>query len=217
MGQPVRSWAGVIGAVGVGVLGAMFLSSPTAFATDDPLPTPSLLDFGPPGFVGDPTTTIESSSIPYLYNFYEQILPYTISDGATVTGAYDTKDTSGVIGLLPLIAFSSDSQVVTDSTGNAPAVGTEWNGIALGSAALPGPAQLAFVDNSMTSPDGTSANIVEFFGQFGNYFSTGPTGTIDELDFFNTWLPIIDTPAATAMSADLADLGGLADLSGISI
>ena len=42
--------------------------------------------------------------------------------------------------------------------------------------------------------------------------------TLIEVDFFNTWLPIFDTQAATAMSTglDAVGLGGLSDLGALS-
>ncbi|WIM88019.1 hypothetical protein PT015_00330 [Candidatus Mycobacterium wuenschmannii] len=217
MTRRVGSRAAVVGAIGAAALGAALINSPLADATTDPPPVPSLLDFGPPGSEGYPTT-IEASSIPFIYNFEDQTVPYSISENATTVGTYDTHEVGGVVGLLPFLALTENSAVVTDSTGLAPTVGTEWNGVAFGSGALPGPAQLAFIDSYMSSPDGSSANIFELFGQIGDYFSTGPTGTVFEVDIFNTWLPIFDTQAVTAMSTglDAIGAGGMTDLSALA-
>lgn len=197
----------LVGAAAGALTGAALIASPTAYATDPP-PVPSLLDLAPPGF-RDPHV-IEDISFPYLYNFFVANDTYTIYDHADVLGEYGAKETGFVVGLVPVIGLAGNSVVVTDSTGAAPAVGTEWDGTALG---LFTP-QLDFYHYAhMSSPDGTSASLFEILG-VGNYFSTGPTGTLDELGFFGTWVPVIDTPASAAMSTglDMGDLGGLTDL-----
>jgi hypothetical protein len=182
----------LVGAAAGLFVSAMFISSPMAYA--DPPPVPSPFDFLPPGQEGNPTI-IEDSSVPYLYNLFQQNDPYSIFDQANhLVGDYDVKETAAVVGLLPLLGFNNDSEVVTDSTGAAPAIGTEWDQAALFSA--PGGYPLALIaDSSSSSPDGTSANLLEIpLADIGNYFSSGPTGLVDELSLFGTVVPIIDIP-----------------------
>jgi hypothetical protein len=180
----------LVGAAAGVVVSAALISSPMAYADPPPVPAP-----GPPGIEGNPTI-IEDSSFPYLYNFLQENDPYTIYDPAgQVIGAYDVKDTGGVVGLLPLFGILNSSAVVTDSTGAAPAVGTEFDGTGLFSViALGGYAQQLIGDSSMISPDGTSTNLLETILGIGNYFSIGPTGLFDEVGFFGTWVPIVDIP-----------------------
>lgn len=184
----------VLGAAAGAVAGAALITSAPAYATDGP-PVPSVLDASPPGYEGNPTN-VEDSSIPYLYNFVQENDPYTIYDQADhVVGAYEVKDTGQIVGLLPFVGVVNSSAVVTDSTGEAPAVGTEYGGTAFASiVALGGYAQALIGNSVMSSPDGTSADLL-YIGAVDNYFSTGPTGLLDELGFFGTWVPIIDIPA----------------------
>ena len=185
----------VLGAVAGAVAGAALITSAPAYATDPP-PVPSFFDFVPPGEMGNPTN-VQDSSFPYLYNFLQENNPYTIYDQTShVVGTYETQETSGIVGLLPLLGFSHDYQVVTDSTGEAPDVGTVWDRTAFATLALPGPAQALFANSFMSSPDGTSSDMFGILqGAVDNYFSTGPTGILDEVGFFGTWVPIIDIPA----------------------
>lgn len=182
-----------LGAAAGAVAAAALITSPMAYATDPPpVPAP-----GPPGIEGTPTD-VQVSSVPYLYNFVQENDPYTIFDQADhVVGAYDTKDTSFVVGLLPLVGVINNSAVVTDSTGAAPAVGTEYDGSGVFYELLLGGPGLPLIQNTvMSSPDGTSADWLWSDPlDAGNYFSTGPTGILDELSFFGTVVPIIDIPA----------------------
>lgn len=115
----IGAMALVLGAAAGAVAGAALIISPPAYATDPP-PVPSFFDFVPPGEMGNPTN-VEDSSFPYLYNFFQENNPYTIYDQTNhVVGTYDTQETGGIVGLLPLLGFSHDYQVVTDSTGAAP-------------------------------------------------------------------------------------------------
>ena len=178
-----------VGTAAAAVAGAALISSPMAYA--DPPPVNPFNVFIPPGDEGYPTD-IQVSSIPYLYTFHTENIPYTVFDqGQNVVGTYDIEQTGQISGLLPEIGLVDESDVVSDSTGAAPAVGTEWDGTALG---LLFPQFDFFVQNSMSSPDGTSADLFVLLDVVGNYFSTGSAGIVDELDFFGTWVPIIDIP-----------------------
>lgn len=187
----------VLGAAAGAVAGAALITSAPAYATDPP-PVPSPFDFVPPGEMGNPTN-VEDSSFPYLYNFLQEDNPYTTYDQAGhVVGAYETQETGGIVGLLPLLGFSHDYQVAIDSTGAAPDVGTVWDRTAFASVVAPGGYAQAVIANSyMSSPDGTSSDLFGILpgDAIANYFSTGPTGILDELGFFGTWVPIIDIPA----------------------
>lgn len=182
----------LVGAAAGAVVSAALISSPMAYADPPPVPAP-----GPPGIEGNPTI-LEDSSFPYLYNFLQENIPYTIYDQSDhVIGAYDVKDTGGIVGLLPLFGVDDSSAVVTDSTGAAPAVGTEFDGTALFSVIAPGGYAQEIVGNSfMSSPDGTSSDLFGILpgDAIGNYISIGPTGLLDEVGFFGTWVPIIDIP-----------------------
>lgn len=181
----------LVGAAAGAVIGAALISSPTAYADPPPVPPVNPFDvFIPPGDEGFPTDT-QVSSIPYLYTFHTENIPYTVFDqGHNVVGTYDIHQTGQIAGLLPEIGLVDESNVVTDSTGAAPAVGTEWDATGLG---LLFP-QFDFFENmSMSSPDGTSADLFVLL-DVANYFSSGPAGIVDELGFPGIFVPIIDIP-----------------------
>ena len=181
----------LVGAAAGAIVSAVLISSPMAYADPPPVPPVNPFDvFIPPGDEGFPTD-IQVSSIPYLYTFHTENIPYTVFDqGQNIVGTYDIHQTGQIAGLLPEIGLVDESNVVTDSTGAAPAVGTEWDTTDLG---LLYPQFVFFENMSMSSPDGTSADLFVLL-DVANYFSSGPTGLLDELGFLGTWVPIIDTP-----------------------
>lgn len=200
----------LVGAAAGAVMSAVLISSPMAYA--DWPPVPSITDFTPPG-TESTQTIIDNSSFPDLYSSVDEIDHYLVYDSARdLVGSYDVKDTGLVLGSIPYL--SQGSEVVIDSTGAAPAVGTVWDlggsGIVLGSL----PFNFEFNDYT-NSPGGTTVDEFEILLLgLGNFYSSGPAGTFDELALFGTVVPIIDAPASTAMSAglDMGDLGGLTDL-----
>lgn len=197
------------------VLGAALIASPAASAADS---APSISDVYPPG---DTTgnTNVETSSIPYLYDFGHYNTPYTVYDGAnSVIGDYETETDRLSLGWFPYLGYST--QAVIDSTGAAPAVGTVWDEWAFGAQVGIGLIPPLFQNTYMSSPDGTVVDVFQILpgmlGVNGNYFSAGPSGIVEGLWILGTYIPILDIPAASALSADvdMTDSGGWPDLSG---
>jgi hypothetical protein len=177
------------------------LSCPSAYA-DDPPPLPS--DFDLPGSPGEETGLQTFGSYPLLYSSQFQT-PWAIYDQNTgaVLGDYVTQsNNSGAL------FFDNSATQVIDSTGAAPAVGTEWDTSDLGIPVTIGvPGELEPLQNFFESdPSGSTQDLfqINFLSDavLGNYYSTGPTGTLDELIFFtNDVVPILDIPASASTGA----------------
>lgn len=185
-------------AIALGAAAGVLLSSPAAYADEAPSP----VDFQLPGSPGVDTPIQQFGACP-LYCTGQFDTPWTIYDQNTgdVLGSYDTHSDN----LQALLVSSSSIQVI-DSAGAAPAVGSLWNMSDLGIPVFFGPVAGLFepLQNFYQSdPTGAIQDLFQInFGSaavFGNYFSTGPTGILDELIFFgNTVVPILDIPAAAA-------------------
>lgn len=190
----------VLAAVGA-FLGAALLTSPSAHA--DAVPSP--VDFELPGSPGV-DTPIEQFGLCPLYCTGQFDTPWTIYDQNTgdVLGSYVTHASN-----LQALFLSNSSEQVIDSTGAAPAVGSLWDMSDLGIPVFFGPVAGLFepLQNFYHSdPTGVVQDLFQInFGSaavFGTYFSSGPTGILDELIFFgNTAVPIFDIPATAATDA----------------
>lgn len=211
--QGIGGAAIVVGAAAGVVLGAALLTSPGAYAATLP---PSPADFTFPGSPG-PWTAFQSFGLYPLYYTSQYETPWTVYDQDTgaVLGNYATEANT-----LTALFVSNTSVQVVDSTGDAPLAGTLLNTTELGIPVFVGvPGQFDPVQNFYESdPTGAVRDLFQInIGSaaiFGNYFSTGPTGTFDELIFFSNYVvPIIDIPAAGAtMAASGADLGDVGTL-----
>lgn len=227
----IRGFAVVVGAAVGAALGAALLNNPVAYA-DQPPGLPFGLqpypDIVPPGSPGEPTGS-EVSGIPYLLWNNQETVTYSIIDGYTreLMGEYVAKQDDSVG--LPLTLNGSyfqdfgllqnDSLQVIDSSGAAPAVGTEFgysgvtiplfNPITLNIWPMP-----VLQDYYESDPTGTTQELfqINLFGTaVGNYISSGPNGLLDELTYigFGVFaIPILDIPAA-ASTAAVADAGSL--------
>lgn len=191
----------VIGGAAGAFLGAALLTSPAAYA--DAAPSP--VDFELPGSPGV-DSPIQQFGLCPLYCTGQFDTPWTIYDQNTgdVLGDYETHASN-----LQALFLSSSSEQVIDSTGAAPAVGSLWNMSDLGIPVFFGPVAGLFepLQNFYESdPTGVMQDLFQInFGSaavFGNYFSTGPTGTLDELIFLTNYVvPILDIPAAASTDA----------------
>lgn len=184
---------GTAAAVGVAI-------ATTAYADSlPPLPVPPFANetFFPSASEGLPT---DVTGIPGLYT--TENIPWQLIDGSFVTQHTE-------FGSQPYLWDFSDK--VTDSTGVAPAVGTEWANSAL---AVPVPVPpgvigglqtipiAIFQYSSLTTPDGTAQNFISPMFSFANNYYDGPAGQFDYLVFPNgTSIPIIDAPADTSAAA----------------
>ena len=207
----VRGFALVLGAAGA-VLVAALLDSPVAHA-DQPFQFPSI-DVGPPG--NEVPTDVQTSGLFPLYWTTQGTVEYAIIDPSGHGGpTYDATEND------QFLLYGSVEHTMTqviDTTPGAPAVGTLWDSsgfsipIILGTYVSTWPV----LGNAYESdPTGTTQ---DFFSinlgiQLGNYFATGPAGTLDELTFqgpgiFPFAIPLLDIPAA-ASTATATDPGTL--------
>ncbi|MGB6208154.1 hypothetical protein [Mycobacterium sp.] len=121
-----------------------------------------------------------------------------------------------------LAALTNTVTQVIDTTAGGPAVGTVWGVSEFGIPIIAGTdffVQPVLVNYSESDPTGTTQDWFQIPAlQVGDYFSTGPAGTLDELTFqglgpFSFVVPLFDIPAAasTAAATDTSSL--LSDLS----
>lgn len=210
-----RGFAVVLGGAAA-ILGAALLNSATAHA-DQQFPVPPYeIDVSPPGNASpiDEQTT----GLPPFYFNTEGTVHYVIRDPeGGVVATYDAHENVDSV-VLPLSLTNSVTQVI-DTTDGAPAVGTLWDTAQLAIPifiSAPGFISFPILHNFYESdPTGVTQDLFRIDPlYFGNYFSTGPEGTLDELVFFAPFpggtfaIPLFDIPA-TASTADATDIGAL--------
>lgn len=206
-----RGFAVVLGAA-CAILGAALLSGPVAHA-DQPFQFPDLTDISPPG--NEVPTDVQTSGLFPLYWTTQGTVEHAIIDPYTghVAATYDATVNN------EFLLYGSVENAMTrviDTTAGAPAVGTLWDGSGFSIPFVIGTyvSALPVLGNDYESdPTGTTRDFfsIDLGVQLGNYFSTGPAGTLDELTFqgagiFPFAIPILDIPAAasTAAAADFS-------------
>lgn len=209
-----RGFAVVLGAAGA-ILGAALLDTPVAHA-DNPFQFPDLTDIGPPG--NEVPIDVQTSGLFPLYWNTQGTVEYAIIEPSGHAGP--TYDATVNNEFFLLGALENTMTQVTDTTAGAPAIGTLWEGFGFSIPIFTGMYVLQWpvLGNAYESdPTGTTQ---DFFSldvgvQLGNYFSTGPAGTLDELTFQGPGfpfipfaIPILDIPA-TASTAAATDTGSL--------
>lgn len=212
----MRNFAIVLGAAAGAVLGVVLPNSPVAHA-DQPFQFPDLTDMSPPG--NEVPTDVQTSVLPPWYWTSQGTVQYTIIDPNTghVGATYDATENNEAF---LFASFENNITQVTDTTAGAPAVGTLWDDsgfsipIVIGTYVLQWP---VLGNDYESDPTGTTRDFssIDLGVQLGNYFSTGPAGTLDELTFQGPGfpfipfaIPILDLPAA-ASTAAATDAGSL--------
>jgi hypothetical protein len=187
-----------LGAAAGAVLGTAFVISPVAYADNlyDVLFPPPNATFVPPA------TNVENFDIPLfgsnLFSYHQADKHFNVTDfenlgngqfSDNVVGHFDAaQKTVTAPGPFPFVPFfHSEQDVVSDSTGMAPADGTTYDMFAI----------------SYPIPTLTT------FGLFGNYYVSGPAGTADDLILFGGAYPIIDTlPDSTSAASGIPAAAG---------
>lgn len=211
----IRNFAIALGAAAGALMGAALPLSPVAHS-DNPFQFPDLTDIGPPG--NEVPIDVQTSGLFPLYWTTQGTVEYAIIEPSGHAGP--TYDATVNNEFLLLGSLENSMTQVTDTTAGAPAVGTLWDGSGFSIPIFLGmyPIQWPVLGNAYESdPTGT---IRDFFQldvgvQLGNYFSSGPAGTLDELTFsgpgfpfFPFAIPILDIPA-TASTGAATDAGAL--------
>ncbi|HEU0190460.1 MAG TPA: hypothetical protein VFR17_04205 [Mycobacterium sp.] len=186
-------------AVGAG-LGAALLTGPVARADEYTFPSlPVTVDefqTWPPASEGYSTSQNVITNIP---GYYHSTLTMHYQDyGAAnqIIGQFDTKDDFQQYGGGVPFGATTESSVVTDSSGTGLPVGTTWDAsdsdFNVGVGFPPFAGTPLYESYSISIPDGMTAQFSEFLGM-GSESVTGSDGAADYLYFFGSFIPVSDT------------------------